>query len=79
MGHEGSRAGRAVEHHCSPRPAASGTDDGREPTSSRGGMPTTSVEFRGFRALTARPAYAAAGILACYAGLFWSALEAVSR
>lgn len=81
MGH-GSSAGRAVEHGQSPRslrPAAIGTGviASEDTIRNRGGMSTTSVEFRRIGWFAARPVYAMAGILACYAGMFLVALEAV--
>lgn len=77
----GSRAGRAVEHGQSPRsprPAAIG-QSGSAPDHTRddGGVSCSSVEFRRIGAFAARPLYGALGILACYAGLFYVALEAV--
>ena len=78
----GSRAGRAVERRTAPRfprPAAIGSGGCvAHHTDGAGEMPTTSVEFRTIRQFACRPAYAAAGILACYAALFLVALEAVT-
>lgn len=68
----GSGAGRAVEQYCSPRSAT--VENASE---FHGGAPCSSVEFPAFRVFTARPAWAALGILGCYAGLFYVALEAV--